>query len=282
MTAIAYELASNDGKPFGLRPDLMVFGGREAFWDNLDHLAATGTVSGLLFHRMFGEPHAGDLFDWDARYQIENSDDATLTDYAKHMARRLMRIAITYPDLAIDLYLGCMDHWRMQRMLNDGDGAMWLERVQHEIALPITLIQAGCNIRLVFDASSGFRPRTREGFVGAEVQMLNNLARMYPSRIVVEATPEPGHPLSMLPSLCVERRYAFLAAERPDWIDYAPHITRLCNGHDDRDPIEFVRECIDKGQKPVVSAHKLHTLGLSVPEFVSRLSDAGDPQGAGE
>ena len=124
MTAIAYELASNDGKPFGLRPDLMVFGGREAFWDELDHLAASGTVSGFLFHRLFGEPQAGDIFDWDARYQIEHSGDPALTDYAKHMARRLMRIAITYPDLAIDLYLGCMDHWRMQRMLNDGDGAI--------------------------------------------------------------------------------------------------------------------------------------------------------------
>ena len=279
MTAIAYELASNDGKPFGLRPDLMVFGGREAFWDELDHLAASGTVSGFLFHRLFGEPQAGDIFDWDARYQIEHSGDPALTDYAKHMARRLMRLATNHPDLEIDIYLGCMDHWKMQRLIHEGKGQEWFERIQYELALPITLIQAGCNVRIVFDASSGFRRYDRKGFVGPEVQILSNLARMYPNRIVVESTPEPGHPLSVLPSLCIERRYAYLVAEKTDWIEYAPHITRVTNGHDDRNPIEFVRECVQLGHKPVVSAHKLNRMGLSVAEFVSQLSDAGDPQG---
>lgn len=284
MISIAYEFGSNDDHPFGINPLMLDEGNRNALWDEIHELAESGQISGLLLHRLMGEFRPGDLFDFDALWQIAQSGDQRFIAFAQHMIRRLINFATTFPKVRIDYYLSALNHSRMRRLIEQGNLAEWNNRVDYELTVPLLLLQLGSNTRIVFDHSATFQPHrvdehgaTHSGY---EVQKLLDLNTQYPKRIVLESIPDPLHPLAIagLPALAVERRYLYLAQHQPDWISSAAHITRLTNGHDDRDPVEFVRECAQLGHTPVVSARKLERLGMTFAQLVDRVRDAGRPQ----
>lgn len=284
MISIAYEFGSNDDHPFGINPLMLEEDNRNALWDELHELAENNLISGLLLHRLMGEFRPGDLFDFDALLQVALSGEERFIRYAQHMAQRLLGFASRFPKVRIDLYMGALNHSRMRQLLERRDLDEWNRRVDFELVMPKLLLQLGSNTRIVFDHSSSFQ-EYRIDADGAnqhsyEVQLLLDLARQYPKRIVVESIPDPAHPLAIarLPVLAVERRFIYLDEHQPYWITGASHITRLTNGHDDRDPFEFVRDCLQHGHTPVVSARKLERLGMSFTELVDRVRDAGRPE----
>lgn len=284
MISIAYEFGSNDDHPFGINPLMLDEDNRNALWDELHELAENKLISGLLLHRLMGEFRPGDLFDFDAMYQIAQSGDPRIVRYAQHMIHRVINFVISFPNVRIDYYLSALNHSRMRRLLEHRDLDEWNRRVSYELTVPELLIQLGSNTRLVFDHSATFQEYRVDADGanqhGYEVQLLLDLAKRYPKRVVVESIPDPAHPLAIarLPVLAVERRFIYLDEHQPHWIAVASHITRLTNGHDDRDPFEFVRDCLQHGHTPVVSARKLERLGMSFTELVDRVRDAGRPE----
>jgi len=91
MIGIGFELGSVNNSFFGLRPELLTFEGRVAFWQDLRGLATSSPAEAVVLHRMFGESSNEDWMDYDTRRQIESCNDSKYTDYAKHMIRAVRR-----------------------------------------------------------------------------------------------------------------------------------------------------------------------------------------------
>ena len=282
MTVFAFEFGSTDSHRFGINPVLLNEQNRDDLWDEIEKHATTGVLSGLLLHRLMGEFRPGDLFDFDALYQIAQSGDPVFVNYARHMAQRVLRFAGLFPKLPIYIYMSALNHSRMRGLLEEHDFDEWNRRVEYELALPRMLLQLGSNTHIVFDHSAAYQPyrvnEQGEDVLGYEVEAVLQLSAQYPKRIIAESIPDPEHPLADLPSLAIERRFIYLDEHRPVWVAEARHITRLCNGHDERDPIEFVLECERRGHTPIVSARKLERLRISIPDFVQQVNASRRPQ----
>jgi hypothetical protein len=283
MITIGLELGSVSGKLFQLPPQYVsapnAFEAREELWDEIDKYADDKLIDGLFIHRLYGEPHPSDNQDYRARWEIENSGDPQLTDYAKHMTRRAVKFAMSHPEVRIDWYMGKLNHWRMRRLLDEQGGDVWRDAVVFELSIPLMLISMGCDVRLIFDASAGFNEYESNGFPGLETQYITQLNRQHLGRVVVEATPRPDHPLAGLPSLCVENRYRYLRDNKPEWIDASPGITRYYSHVSDFDPVAFIRECREQNQIAIIPLHGLKARNMSVAQVVRELDIAGDPQG---
>lgn len=283
MIGIGYEFGSNDNEVFQLRPELVrgpeAFDRREAIWDSLEADATAGHLDSLYVHRIFGEPTSGGLMDWSTRANIEACDDPEVTDYAKHMMRRLMRFATNHPAVRVDFYLGAINHPTMRALFHAGDGRTWNERVQHELALPISIIRGGGNLRMIFDGASGLPAMEDNGFVGVEVQTLLALNRQHPGRVVTETVPFSDHPFAGLPGFMLERDYRRILAQWPERIKHCPDITRVYSHIADNDPVSFARDCAKLGHKAIITPGKLRESNMTIQELNRAVRDAGRPQG---
>lgn len=276
IVGIGYEFGSNDNEVFQLRPELVrgpeAFDRREAIWDSLEADAAAGHIDSIYIHRIFGEPTTGGLMDWSTRANIEACDDPEVTDYAKHMMRRLMRFAKNHPSVRIDFYLGAIGHPMMRRLIEVGRDRDWFKRVRQELDLPASIIEAGGNLRMIFDHSSGLDHK------GVEVQMLRHLSRQYPGRVVTETLPFPDHPLAGLPGLVLERDYIRIRDDWPQRIEACPDITRVYSHIPDNDPVAFALECVQLGHKAIVTPGKLRDAGITIQQLNQMVRNVGGPQ----
>jgi len=250
MVGIGYELGSVKNSFFGLRPELLTSEGREDFWMKLHNLAIVPGFQAVVLHRMFGEPSNLDWMDYDTRRQIESCNDSKYTDYAKHMTRELVRFANSFPQIRIDLYFGSLRQFNMAFLVSQGASqAMqqeWMRRFWYENETARSLIDQGCNVRMVFDHSSSFNPYRPER------QALYQLDRMYPRRVVIESLPKVGTPQEQYPAWTFEDHYQSLLDLDPARTQHKA-ITRMTHGDPEGGVVGFVRDCIEHGHDAIIS-----------------------------
>lgn len=275
MIGIGFELGSVDNSFFGLRLELLTFEGRLAFWQDLRRLVTSSPAEAVVLHRMFGEPSNQDWMDYDTRRQIESCNDSKYTDYAKHMIRELVRFAVEFPQIRIDLYFGSLRQFNMAFLISgDADEVMqqeWMRRFWYELKIARSLIEQRCDVRMVFDHSSSFDPDRPEW------QALYQLERMYPGRVVIESLPRVGTPQAGFPAWTFEDHYQHLLDLDPERTRHA-EITRMTHGDPEGGVVRFVRDCIDNGHDAIISDTVLRRSKMSF-ETVVREANAGRPQG---
>ena len=277
MIGIGYELGSStptQDNPFGLRPPLLEHSNREVFWEGLRGLVSKGEVDTVVFHRFYGEARARDYFDFDARRQIERSNDSKYTDYAKHMTRELIRFAHENPSIRIDIYYGSLRQFNMAFLLSDGQTEEWTSRFWYEIETARDLIEDGCDIRMVFDHASSYDPARPEWFA------LYQLSRMYPNRVVIESLPKPGTPQAALPGWCFEDNYEWIASSDPERASHFD-VTRMTHGTPTNGVVAFVRDCLDKGHTPIVADTQFNRIKMT-PSQVLAEAQIDRPVGTNE
>ena len=275
MIGIGYELGSVHDVGFGLRPGLMTFEGREQFWSTLRQLATRGEISAVVMHRMLGEPYRFDALDFDVLAQITESNDPKLTDYAKHMIRELTRFCTDFPAIKVYVYFGSLQHHNMSLLVARGAPAQgrreWQEKVWYETGWARDIIDAGGDLNMVFDEASSFDP------AGVEWGFIEQLARWYPDRVLIESLPFPGTPQAKLPGFVLQDNYEWLERTQPERAAHSPTV-RMTHGDPDEGVVAFVQDCLDKGHLPIVADTQFNRIKMT-PSQVLAEAQAGRPTG---
>ena len=254
------------------RPE--AYANREAYFTRIQRAIDDGAAS-VLIHRMYGEPTTGDAMDIDSRSKLQNATDPRVRDYEQHMTMLLIRLALANPTVRFDIYLGSFRCVTMQTLIDLGLVDEWRERFRCQLEPIMMILDSGGNARIVFDEAATYQEHE------PYTDIVSQLARRYPGRVVVEAIPLEDSPLLGLPAIAREGRYGVTRANHPYSIQHTPHITRWMDGRDLQDPVEVLRDCVRMGHDFYATEAVFANNNLTVRDLAA-VVNAGEPQGTGE
>lgn len=280
---------TNSPETFQIPPRLVThpeaFKHREDYFAKIQQHIDDG-VQSVLIHRMYGEPVRGDAMDSDSRWALDcsvhhlydaGSVSHLLRDYSQHMTKLLVDIATRNPHVRFDIYIGSFRCITMENLLRLGMGHEWAQRFNYQIEPIQRILDGGGDARFVFDHAASYEDHERYADIIAQ------LSRRYPGRVVAEAIPLEGSPLLGMHAIAKETRYDFTRAKHHAALNQAASVTRWVDGSvdgdSDNDAITVLKDCLANGHDFYVSEAVMNRQSITVRDMAG-VADAGRPQGA--
>ena len=271
---------TNSPETFQIPPRLVThpeaFKHREDYFAKIQQHIDDG-VQSVLIHRMYGEPVRGDAMDADSRWALDHSTNTQLRDYSQHMTKLKVDTAIRNPHVRFDDYIGSFRCISMENLLRLGMGHEWAQRFNYQIEPIQWILDGGGDARFVFDHAASYKDHERYA------DIISQLSRRYPGRVVAEAIPLEGSPLLGMHAIAKETRYDFTRAKHHAALNQAASVTRWVDGSvdgdSDNDAITVLKDCLANGHDFYVSEAVMNRQNISVRDMAD-VADAGRPQGA--